>query len=159
MGMAAVTGFFRWLFGQRDTPEPVPAPAPAPAPPPIPGPFRPLDLIAALNDERSKVGLGPLRLHPALTRAAQDWADEMARTGDMTHGNFSGRIQAILPFTTAGEDIAMGQRSVAEVMRSWMNSPPHRANILGPFNAAGVGHAVSGGRTAWCVDFDHTANL
>lgn len=155
MGIAAVTGFFRWLFGQRDTPDP----ATAPAPTPYPGPFRPEVLIAAINIERGKVGLGPLRPHDGLMRAAQDWADEMARTGVLSHGNFSGRIQAILPNTAAGEDIAMGQRSVAEVMKSWMDSPPHRANILGPYNVAGVGRAASGGRTAWCVDFDHMANL
>ena len=37
----------------------------------------------------------------------------------------------------------------------WMNSRPHRANVLGPFTIAGAGQATAGdGTTYWCVDFD-----
>ncbi len=52
---------------------------------------------------------------------------------------------------TVGENIACGQRSAAEVVRGWMNSPGHRANILKPeFTRLGVGFA-GGGRagTYW----------
>ena len=35
-------------------------------------------------------------------------------------------------FSAAGENIAYGQRTPAEVMNGWMNSPGHRANILNP---------------------------
>ncbi len=52
---------------------------------------------------------------------------------------------------TVGENIACGQRSAAEVVRGWMNSPGHRANILRPeFTRIGVGLA-GGGRagTYW----------
>jgi uncharacterized protein YkwD len=44
-----------------------------------------------------------------------------------------------------GENIACGQRSAAEVVRGWMNSPGHRANILKPgFTHIGVGFAGGG---------------
>jgi uncharacterized protein YkwD len=44
-----------------------------------------------------------------------------------------------------GENIACGQRSAAEVVEGWMNSPGHRANILKPdFTHIGVGYATGG---------------
>ncbi|MBT3155145.1 hypothetical protein HTV45_30445 [Streptomyces sp. CHD11] len=52
---------------------------------------------------------------------------------------------------TVGENIACGQRSAAEVVEGWMNSPGHRANILkAGFTHIGVGFA-GGGRagTYW----------
>ena len=33
-------------------------------------------------------------------------------------------------YRTVGENIAVGQRDVAEVMQGWMDSPGHRENIL-----------------------------
>ena len=46
-----------------------------------------------------------------------------------------------------GENIACGQRSAAEVVEGWMNSPGHRANILKPgFTHIGVGFAGGGPR-------------
>jgi len=44
-----------------------------------------------------------------------------------------------------GENIACGQRSPAEVVDGWMNSPGHRANILKPdFTHIGIGFAGGG---------------
>jgi uncharacterized protein YkwD len=54
-----------------------------------------------------------------------------------------------------GENIACGQRSPAEVVTGWMNSPGHRANILRrEFTHIGVGFA-GGGRagTYWTQVF------
>jgi len=45
-------------------------------------------------------------------------------------------------FSAAGENIAYGQRTPAEVMKGWMNSPGHRANILSPsYTHIGIGLA------------------
>jgi len=47
-----------------------------------------------------------------------------------------------LRFSAAGENIAYGQRTPAEVMRDWMNSPGHRNNILSrSYTEIGVGLA------------------
>jgi len=60
---------------------------------------------------------------------------------------------------TIGENIAEGQFSVDEVMRTWMNSPAHRKNILNPsFTDLGVGLVASRGkdgkyRVAWVQNF------
>jgi uncharacterized protein YkwD len=139
----------------RIKPTPPPAPAPPPTPAPAPAGFRPQQLVDAFNVERARVGMGPLKLDASLTRAAQDWADEMARRGVLDHGNFWGRIHAAMPAAGAGaEDIAGGQASVAAVMQSWVASPPHRANILGPdYGLCGVGRTVKDGRCWWVADF------
>jgi len=42
-----------------------------------------------------------------------------------------------------GENVAMGQRSAAEVVSAWMKSPGHRANILNPrYTELGIGYAL-----------------
>jgi uncharacterized protein YkwD len=135
------------LLGINLKPKPVPPPAPTPAP------FRPQNLVDAMNAERARRGIGPLTMDGRLNRAAQDWAGEMARRGELTHENFMGRIQAAM-LAGPAEDIAMGQTSVSQVMQSWMNSPPHRANILAPnYKLCGVGRSVAGGAVYWCADF------
>jgi uncharacterized protein YkwD len=51
--------------------------------------------------------------------------------------------------------VAYGQRTPAEVMDAWMNSPGHRANILNcQFKEIGVGVVPdSNGRLYWTQDF------
>ena len=53
-------------------------------------------------------------------------------------------------YRTAGENIAYGQRSPQEVVKGWMNSPGHRANILnGSFGKIGIGVYQSNGVIYW----------
>ena len=48
----------------------------------------------------------------------------------------------------------MGYRDVADVMQGWMDSPPHKKNILGDFTEIGVARVVRQGRKPyWCADF------
>jgi uncharacterized protein YkwD len=48
-------------------------------------------------------------------------------------------------YRKVAENIAAGQRTAAEVVRGWMESPGHRANILdGELTQIGVGHAEGG---------------
>ena len=50
-----------------------------------------------------------------------------------------------ITYRSAGENIAMGQRTPQEVVNAWMNSSGHRANILSKdFTHIGVGHHASG---------------
>lgn len=127
---------------------------PRPMPEPPASTFRPQDLVDAMNAERAQYGLRPLEVDPALMRVAQDWAEAMAARGSLGHENFMGRIKAATPFSAAGEDVDEGQVSVAGVMRAWMASPPHRANILGAnFNRCGVGRAVAHGVAWWAAEF------
>jgi hypothetical protein len=55
-------------------------------------------------------------------------------------------------YSTAAENIAQGQRTPAQVMNSWMNSPGHRANILnGNLRELGVG--ISSSNFYWTQAF------
>ena len=50
-----------------------------------------------------------------------------------------------ISYTSAGENIAQGQRTPEEVVQAWMNSAGHRANILNNgFTHIGVGYVESG---------------
>ena len=50
-----------------------------------------------------------------------------------------------ISYRTAGENIAMGQRTPEEVVNAWMNSEGHRANILNAsFTQIGMGYVAEG---------------
>ena len=50
-----------------------------------------------------------------------------------------------ITYRSAGENIAMGQRTPQAVVNAWMNSAGHRKNILNPsFTRIGVGYVASG---------------
>lgn len=109
------------------------------------------EVVNIVNHERSRAGLSPLRMHSQLNAAAQAHSNDMARNNFMGHTGSDGssmgdRIKRHgYNFRTAGENVAAGQRSPQDVMRSWMNSPGHRQNILNPnFRDIGVGYAQGG---------------
>jgi uncharacterized protein YkwD len=117
-------------------------------------------LITAHNRERAERKLPPLVAEPRLTEAARLHAQDMASHSKMGHEGSDGssssdRIKRQkYPYITTGENVADGQTTVVEVMKSWMASPHHRENILGDFTEIGVARAESkDGTPYWCVDF------
>ncbi|MFI9151723.1 CAP domain-containing protein [Streptomyces sp. NPDC053367] len=115
------------------------------------------EVVALTNRERAAAGLPPLAGDPALTRAAQAHSADMVARDFYAHTAPDGSrpwdraAAAGAARRSIGENIACGQRSPAEVVTGWMNSPGHRANILAPgFTHIGVGFA-GGGRagTYW----------
>jgi uncharacterized protein YkwD len=110
------------------------------------------NLVAHHNAQRA--GLPALTRDARLDRAAQLHAENMARQGRMSHvldGRSVGARVCDQGVCRAGvgENVAMGQRSTGEVMRSWMASPGHRDNIQGRYRFIGVGHSNG----YWCVVF------
>ncbi|GAA2293590.1 CAP domain-containing protein [Streptomyces atrovirens] len=115
------------------------------------------EVIDLTNRERARAGLPPLSHDPLLTAAAQAHSADMVARDFYSHTAPDGgepwdrAAAAGSARRTVGENIACGQRSAAEVVRGWMNSPGHRANILkAGFTHIGVGFA-GGGRagTYW----------
>lgn len=101
------------------------------------------NLIDLTNAERARHGLGPLRLDAWLLKSARSHAGWMARTGKMVHTS-----------AAVAENIALGQQTSAEAVRSWMNSTGHRANMLGNYTRVGAAaYTGSGGRIYWCLQF------
>ena len=70
----------------------------------------------------------------------------MLRRDYFAHGNFPGRMAAFhVRLRTAGENLAWGSGpygQAGEVVREWLASPEHRANLLGTgFSRIGIGLA------------------
>jgi uncharacterized protein YkwD len=112
--------------------------------------------VAATNKERAKVGCKAVRRSGSLTKASR------AHSADMVRGNYFGhtspdgrtfvqRAGAAGHHRPVGENIAWGQRTAAQVIGAWMNSPGHRANILNcTAKTIGVGVArKSNGTLYW----------
>ena len=93
-------------------------------------------LLAEVNGVRRSQGLRPLGVDPALLRAARAYSATMLRTNVFTHGAMGARLAASGargPFF--GENLAWGTGPYAaarHVVRSWLGSPGHRANLLRP---------------------------
>jgi uncharacterized protein YkwD len=89
-----------------------------------------------MNTARAGPGLNPLAYSTQLGAAAQGHADDMSINGFFSHVGSNGstlgqRVSAQgYGFCWAAENIAQGQPSNAATFTAWMNSPPHRANIL-----------------------------
>ncbi|MGZ8717231.1 MAG: CAP domain-containing protein [Gaiellaceae bacterium] len=101
-------------------------------------------LVSVVNDVRGDHGLRPLRVDRALTRAARAYSATLLRTGVFTHGAMGARLAehgARGPMF--GENLAWGtgsRASARSVVRAWLSSPGHRANLLRPgWKRIGIG--------------------
>jgi uncharacterized protein YkwD len=127
--------------------------------------------LCVLNARRARHDLRPLRLNRNLSTAARRHSRAMARRKFFSHDSLDGasfvdRIRATGYLSGAsswlvGENIAYGsgdRSSPRSIGAAWMNSPPHRANILSKsFREIGIGLALgtpvgSGGAT-YTTDF------
>ena len=94
-------------------------------------------VVAQVNQEREKQGLGALRVDGELTRAAQVRAREIVTR--FSHTRPDGSAWSTVSGSAYGENIAMGQQTADKVMAAWMTSQGHRENILRPgFGSIGV---------------------
>lgn len=97
------------------------------------------------NQERAAYGLQPLRWDPALATAAAQHAVRIIMDERSLSHQYPGELdlaaraaQAGAHFQALAENIAIGPGAEA-VERQWMNSAPHRANILdAQMNAIGI---------------------
>jgi uncharacterized protein YkwD len=112
---------------------------------------RVLDLVNDAREEARRCGrrrlsaTHPLTLSAALTRAAAAHAADMAATGHMDHTGSDGsraaeRVSRVgYRWRTVGENVAAGQQDAAAVVQSWLESPGHCENLMGPqFTEMGV---------------------
>ncbi|REE98158.1 CAP domain-containing protein [Thermomonospora umbrina] len=105
-------------------------------------------VVRLTNDERAKAGCSALRVDQRLVTSARNHSADMAAKGYFDHTSpngdtFADRIKRTGYPSPGAENIAMGQPTAASVMRAWMDSPGHRANILNcGLKALGVGVGV-----------------
>lgn len=119
------------------------------------------EVIRLVNVERAKAGLQALTQNWQLSRVARYKSQDMIDKGYFAHNSptygspFRMMESFGIKYSAAGENIAMGQQSPAQVMNAWMNSPGHRNNIMSPsFTQIGVGLAKDkNGRMYWTQMF------
>ena len=102
------------------------------------------NVVSYTNEERVRHGLTPLQVDKELMETAREHATWMTRNQCMVHTS-----------RPVAENIAMGQPHSSNVVRAWMNSSGHRANIL---NSRHRRIGVAAFRTAkgtifWCQQF------
>jgi uncharacterized protein YkwD len=104
----------------------------------------------------------PLRISSELTDAAEAHAGDMARRKFFEHRGSDGsepkdRVRRTgYRWLLTGENIALGPESAEEVVKGWLDSPGHCANIMEPrFKDIGIGLATGGkrGQIYWVQEF------
>lgn len=116
-------------------------------------------VLKLVNIEREKRGIHPLKLSKDLNSVANLKSQDMNDFGYFDHHspNYGSPFDMLkkenINYNTAGENIALGQRTSDQVVSAWMNSPGHRDNILSNnFNKMGVG-VCFGNRVYWTQIF------
>ena len=104
-------------------------------------------LLQDLNRVRASHGLAPLRYDPRLQRAARKHSRDMLLTQIFEHGAFGARmVHFDVRGSLTGENLAWGNGSFGTanaIVRAWLASPEHRANLLRPgFTRIGIGDLV-----------------
>lgn len=117
-------------------------------------------VMELINGERARYGMGALTFNGSLDRAANSHNAHQVQVRAMAHVNIGdgdpgSRIRATGFGGAWGENVAVGQRSPEQVVREWMNSPTHRANILNPsFRQYGIAYGVTAdGYPFWTQTF------
>ena len=131
-------------------------------------------VICLINRRRSKHGLSPLKRQKQLQQAAQRHSERMEGGNCLAHqcvgeASLGGRLADVgylgggLSSYAYGENVAWGFKgrgSPRAIVNAWMQSAPHRANILnGAFRDIGVGFAdgtlsdAHGNGGVYTVDF------
>ncbi len=151
----------------RPRPDPSPTPAPkaavpvrsAPAathPAPRPAPVIGSTQQTLINRDRAAHGLGPLTWSSCLAGVARSNALRMEKQGYISHTNGPSLDLSCGLGRQAGENVGWwsGGLNDAQLNTMFMNSPDHRANILGPYHYVATAWAVAPNGSAYiAVEF------
>ncbi|KAG2830897.1 hypothetical protein JG687_00002584 [Phytophthora cactorum] len=121
-----------------------------------------IKMLELVNEQRTANSLSLLCMNGKLLPSALHHSKDMAANDFMGHNGSDGstmeeRItEAGFDWTAVGENVAAGQETVSDVMTAWMNSPEHKANILGDYKMFGTAYAYNADGTYkhyWTQDF------
>ncbi|MBQ7333769.1 MAG: LysM peptidoglycan-binding domain-containing protein [Clostridia bacterium] len=109
------------------------------------------EVIRLVNQKRIENGLSALKSNWELSRVARYKSLDMKNLKYFSHTSptYGSPFEMIknfgIKYKSAGENIARGYPSPEAVVKGWMNSPGHRANILNAsFTEIGVGYVAEG---------------
>lgn len=117
------------------------------------------EVVKLVNKERKAAGLSKLKSDDALNAAAAVRAKELIEEYSHTRPDGSSCGTALddagIPYMTRGENIGWNQKNPAEkIMKQWMDSPKHKANILGKqYGKIGVACYKYDGKYYWVQVF------
>lgn len=107
--------------------------------------------LELLNASRNREGLSSLRRADGADNVAREWAHVMAVDNELKH-----RPSLRTPFDGAwqklGENVGVGF-SADSLHQAFLDSPGHRANIMGDYQYVGIGVALAGSRTWVAFNF------
>ena len=108
-------------------------------------------VLELVNEERAKNGLSALQMDESVRKVARVKSSDMSKNKYFSHTSptygtpFEMLKSYGISYKSAGENIAQGYTSPEAVVKGWMNSSGHRANILNAsFTHIGIGYEASG---------------
>jgi uncharacterized protein YkwD len=120
-------------------------------------------IVRQINAIRARAGLHRVSTTLRLRRLARHHTLDMLRHDSFSHDGdgttFAARIHARVHYRKVGETLAMMPRrtTARRIVRAWMQSPPHRAELLDPaYRRIGVSglHGRMGSQRAFVVTAD-----
>lgn len=108
-------------------------------------------LVDLINAERAKQGLGTLSINSVLAQVAEAHSQDMIDRNFFDHTNPDGLLpgnrvtNAGYTWSNVGETIGAGYTSPQAMLNGWLNSPGHRAILLGAnYTEIGIGYVPGG---------------
>lgn len=110
------------------------------------------DVLRLINGSRAEAGLSPLTGNADMNAVARAWAEHLVATDTFEHNpDYAGQIPS--GWSGAAENLAGHSDPSPQVMHAnLMDSPGHRANILGDFTHIGIGIADADGGMSVLVE-------
>lgn len=103
-------------------------------------------LLSRINQERGSRGLPALASHWDLVDDAEAHSQAMMAADNLHHNPNLGSVTT--GWVLLGENVGVGP-SVSSIHTAFMNSPPHRGNVLGDFTHVGIGAVRESENRLW----------
>ena len=103
-------------------------------------------LVTLINDYRVSQGLNALQVVNHISYKSQEHNEYMIDNNVVNHDYFeqrSNNIIHVLGAERVGENIAYNYVTAESAMQAWLNSPGHKANILGDYTHFGISVTVN----------------
>jgi uncharacterized protein YkwD len=99
---------------------------------------------AMVNDVRFGTGVRTLRVTDRLSKVARRHSRQMAVRGELYHSDLRRAFRGFT-YRMVGENVGFGG-SLDELLEAFLDSPPHRQNLVANWKKTGVGVYWNGGR-------------
>lgn len=96
------------------------------------------DFVSLINQSRTSSGLATLSIKSELVGYARRHTEKMIASGSIFHSTSAELSSASTGWVVIGENVGRGKHA-SSLHTAFMNSPSHRANVLGDFDQVGVG--------------------